>query len=151
MFTCIVTSPLIDNASVLNSIILFFSQNNDIALLRFKLPAPVGTARVLPVCLPKRPTKKKSDEALLVGVEATLAGWGRSWIQSPVPVLQKTQMMIWNNEDCRVKYGYLARNGISDNMICAYPSSTDHNQGLPAPRGRSAEIQDCIVSAYLPT
>jgi len=56
-----------------------------------------------------------------VGVEATLAGWGRNWNPSPIPVLQKAKMRIWSNADCRIKYGYLARSGITDHMLCAYP------------------------------
>lgn len=62
---------------------------------------------------------------MLVGVEATLAGWGRTWSPSPVPVLHSTKMKIWSNEKCRLKYGYLARSGITDHMLCAYPPRVD--------------------------
>jgi hypothetical protein len=64
-------------------------------------------------------------------------------------------MTIWNNDECRQKYGYLARSGIADHMLCAYPPKqtieSEAAEGVAKSkdgRGRQAEIQDCIVSSH---
>lgn len=91
---------------------------NDVAILT--LDSPVTLSRqVRPICLPA-----SGDN--FAGSFATVIGWGSLRESGPQPAtLQEVDIKIWQNSECRVKYGAAAPGGIVEHMLCAGQASRD--------------------------
>jgi len=86
--------------------------NNDFALL--KLDGVIDWSmypNIRPVCLP-------SDSGLFGGATATVSGWGATATANVSPQLQKVDVKVLLNKQCKNDYGY-APADISKKMICA--------------------------------
>ncbi|CAH2050325.1 unnamed protein product, partial [Iphiclides podalirius] len=95
---------------------------NDVALLTLDQPVTFSKS-IRPICLP-------SGNRAYAGQVATVIGWGSLRESGPQPsVLQEVTIPIWQNSDCRLKYGSAAPGGIVDHMICAGKASMDSCSG----------------------
>ncbi|XP_035227767.1 proclotting enzyme-like [Stegodyphus dumicola] len=98
----------------------FTGQFNDIALLRLTADLPSYTDRIAPVCLPY-PTLLDAD---LVDQEATVVGWGASYLGGEhQEMLHEVTVPIVSTDDCALAYSrirsaaFLARG--STHVLCA--------------------------------
>ncbi|CAG4979000.1 unnamed protein product [Parnassius apollo] len=95
---------------------------NDVAILTIEQPVKFSNT-IRPICLP-------SGGKAYAGLVATVIGWGSLRESGPQPsVLQEVTIPIWQNSDCRLKYGIAAPGGIVDHMICAGRASMDSCSG----------------------
>ncbi|XP_017491178.1 PREDICTED: venom protease-like, partial [Rhagoletis zephyria] len=77
--------------------------NDDIALLRLKVPLDFSNEHLAPVCLP---SSAASDEGRHVGLMTNMVGWG---VQSPTsgassPLLHEVQVPISSQRQCKKAY-----------------------------------------------
>merc|ERR1712080_173963 len=93
-----------------------FSQQTlhwDVAIITMETPAPKGTPKIRPVCLPSG-SQTYADET------ATKTGWGDlreyGW---PIMVLREATVKIWINAECNSAYGKAAPAGIESHQLCA--------------------------------
>ncbi|XP_066457607.1 enteropeptidase [Eleutherodactylus coqui] len=86
------------------------TKDSDIAMMH--LQQQVGyTDYIQPVCLPE------NQEVFPPGLNCSIAGWGRTESQGPVPnILQEAQVPLISNEKCQQR---MSEYNISDSMICA--------------------------------
>ncbi|KAG5893554.1 hypothetical protein JTB14_013638 [Gonioctena quinquepunctata] len=95
---------------------------NDIAILTLDSPVEF-TSHIRPVCLPSG----ASDHT---GKTGTVIGWGSLKESGPQPaVLQEVNIPIWNNRECKLKYGSAAPGGIVEHMLCAGQANRDSCSG----------------------
>ncbi|CAH1989251.1 unnamed protein product [Acanthoscelides obtectus] len=95
---------------------------NDIAILTLDSPVEFSH-QIRPICLPSG----NNDHA---GKTGTVIGWGSLRESGPQPaVLQEVNIPIWNNRDCKLKYGPAAPGGIVEHMICAGRANRDSCSG----------------------
>ncbi|XP_018322610.1 serine protease 33-like [Agrilus planipennis] len=95
---------------------------NDIAIITLDNPVQFNK-KIRPICLP-------SSGANFAGRAATVIGWGSLREGGPQPsILQKVNIPIWSNADCRAKYGPAAPGGIVDHMLCAGNVAKDSCSG----------------------
>ncbi|XP_013176913.1 PREDICTED: proclotting enzyme-like isoform X2 [Papilio xuthus] len=95
---------------------------NDVAILTLDKPVKFSKT-IRPICLP-------SGNRAYAGQVATVIGWGSLRESGPQPsVLQEVSIPIWQNGECRLKYGSAAPGGIVDHMICAGKASMDSCSG----------------------
>ncbi|KAJ8929620.1 hypothetical protein NQ314_017662 [Rhamnusium bicolor] len=99
---------------------------NDIAILTLDSPVEFSQ-QIRPVCLPNG----SGDHS---GKTGTVIGWGSLRESGPQPaVLQEVNIPIWNNRDCKLKYGPAAPGGIVEHMLCAGQANRDSCSALTAP------------------
>ncbi|VVC45767.1 Serine proteases, trypsin family, serine active site,Peptidase S1, PA clan,Serine proteases, trypsin [Cinara cedri] len=95
---------------------------NDIALLTLDKPVKF-TKQVHPICLP-------TSRSMYAGQTATVIGWGSLRESGPQPaVLQKVNVPVWTNQECKFKYGSAAPGGIVDHFLCAGKAARDSCSG----------------------
>ncbi|XP_060806836.1 proclotting enzyme isoform X1 [Amyelois transitella] len=95
---------------------------NDVAVLTLDQPVPF-TKKVHPICLP-------GSGKAYAGIVATVIGWGSLRESGPQPsILQEVSIPIWQNAECRQKYGAAAPGGIVEHMLCAGKASMDSCSG----------------------
>nr|CAH7763072.1 unnamed protein product [Callosobruchus chinensis] len=95
---------------------------NDIAILTLDSPVEFSH-QIRPICLPSG----GGDHS---GKTGTVIGWGSLRESGPQPaVLQEVNIPIWNNRDCKLKYGPAAPGGIVEHMICAGRANRDSCSG----------------------
>ncbi|KPJ16708.1 Proclotting enzyme [Papilio machaon] len=100
----------------------YAGQYNDVAILTLDKPVKFSKT-IRPICLP-------SGNRAYAGQVATVIGWGSLRESGPQPsVLQEVSIPIWQNAECRLKYGSAAPGGIVDHMICAGKASMDSCSG----------------------
>jgi len=96
---------------------------NDIAILTLDSPVQFSK-QVRPICLPTTSSESYA------GKTATVIGWGSLRESGPQPAeLQEVNIPIWNNNDCKQKYGPAAPGGIVEHMLCAGQASRDSCSG----------------------
>ncbi|XP_057657586.1 proclotting enzyme [Diorhabda carinulata] len=95
---------------------------NDIAILTLDSPVEF-TQQIRSVCLPTSTIDP-------TGKTGTVIGWGSLRESGPQPaVLQEVNIPIWNNLNCKVKYGAAAPGGIVEHMLCAGEANRDSCSG----------------------
>ncbi|XP_072402812.1 uncharacterized protein l(2)k05911 [Diabrotica undecimpunctata] len=95
---------------------------NDIAILTLDSPVDFNQ-QVRSVCLPTSSTDP-------TGKTGTVIGWGSLRESGPQPaVLQEVNIPIWNNLNCKSKYGPAAPGGIVEHMLCAGEANRDSCSG----------------------
>ncbi|KAF2352220.1 Serine proteases trypsin domain [Trinorchestia longiramus] len=95
---------------------------NDIAMITLNKPATL-TQHVQPICL-------NSDPTSLVQEVGTVAGWGSLFEGGPQQgSLWEVQLVIWDNNSCRAKYGPAAPGGIVPSYLCAGRGGKDSCSG----------------------
>lgn len=73
-----------------------------------------------------RPIGLPSGGASYAGQSGTVIGWGSLREAGPQPpVLQEVNILIWDNPQCRAKYGHAAPGGIVEHMMCAGQAGKD--------------------------
>ncbi|CAH0383608.1 unnamed protein product [Bemisia tabaci] len=95
---------------------------NDVAIIT--LDSPVTYSRnIRSICLP-------SGNKAYAGKTATVIGWGSLREMGPQPaILQKVNIPVWTNQECKEKYGPAAPGGIIDTMLCAGQTAQDSCSG----------------------
>ncbi|XP_014668030.1 PREDICTED: vitamin K-dependent protein C-like [Priapulus caudatus] len=90
---------------------------NDVALLQLMAPVTytdsIKPAVLAPITIN---TGKRAEAAEYAGMEATVSGWGRTDVKATADVLQKIDLTMLSNDDCR---DYYSRNSIKSSMLCA--------------------------------
>ncbi|XP_060844575.1 transmembrane protease serine 9-like [Rhopalosiphum padi] len=95
---------------------------NDIALLTLDKPVKFDK-QVHPICLP-------TSRSMYAGQTATVIGWGSLKESGPQPaILQKVNVPVWTNQECKFKYGAAAPGGIVDHFLCAGKAARDSCSG----------------------
>uniref|UniRef100_A0A8D8VB12 Phenoloxidase-activating factor 2 n=2 Tax=Cacopsylla melanoneura TaxID=428564 RepID=A0A8D8VB12_9HEMI len=95
---------------------------NDVAILTMDKPVKY-TDTIRAICLPR-------GRAGYEGKIATVIGWGSLRESGPQPaVLQKVNIPVWTNSECKARYGPAAPGGIVDHMICAGRATKDSCTG----------------------
>ncbi|XP_026822722.1 transmembrane protease serine 9-like [Rhopalosiphum maidis] len=95
---------------------------NDIALLTLDKPVKFDK-QVHPICLP-------TSRSMYAGHTATVIGWGSLKESGPQPaILQKVNVPVWTNQECKFKYGAAAPGGIVDHFLCAGKAARDSCSG----------------------
>lgn len=95
---------------------------NDVAILTMDKPVKFSST-IRSICLPR-------SKSLYEGKTATVIGWGSLRESGPPPaVLQKVNIPVWSNSDCKARYGPAAPGGIVDHFMCAGRATKDSCTG----------------------
>ncbi|BES90963.1 serine protease [Nesidiocoris tenuis] len=95
---------------------------NDIAILTLESPVTFSN-QIRAICLP-------SGGSTYAGKIATVIGWGSLSENGPQPsILQEVNIPVWNNRECRSKYGPAAPGGIVEHFLCAGEARRDSCSG----------------------
>ncbi|KAI5710572.1 hypothetical protein M8J75_009812 [Diaphorina citri] len=95
---------------------------NDVAILTLDKPVKYSDT-IRAICLPR-------GRASYEGKIATVIGWGSLRESGPQPaVLQKVNIPVWTNADCKARYGPAAPGGIVDHFLCAGRATKDSCTG----------------------
>lgn len=95
---------------------------NDVAILTLDKPVEFSQT-VRSICLPR-------GRASFEGKIGTVIGWGSLRESGPQPsILQKVNIPVWTNAECKARYGPAAPGGIVDHMLCAGRATKDSCTG----------------------